>query len=998
MELPLERLGESGLYLVTGDTGAGKTTIFDAVTFALFGEASGENRRAEMLRSKYAAPETPTEVELTFLNKGKKYTVRRNPAYERPKKRGSGTTTTAADAALTYPDGRVVTKTGEVTAAVQEILGLDRGQFCRIAMIAQGDFLRLLLASTPERMEIFRNLFRTERYQALQSRLKERALSLQRDCAQLRAERDAAVQRIVWGADGKPDFAAGEAAEMTAESNGGVSFAGGSAAATVPNELPTPELLSALDALLEKDRAQLSSLRETAQGQEAALTALTQRLTQAQSRRNLAAEQERAQAQAQNRTAALREWESKRTAARQAAGEREKLLGQLAALRSTLPQYEALEQEEKELSALRAERGKKEEEYRRGQEALQKRRLSLEKAKADLESLQDAGERREALTAEAARAAERQEKLTGLEQALRYIERLQGALRQGQAAYEQARQEASRTGEAYRRAQRLYLDAQAGVLAQTLRDGEPCPVCGAPEHPHPAALRHEAPTKEALEQAQRTAEQAGEREARTSREAGERRAQLTERAQSFLREAETAGLPEQVFLRETGTEPIGQIPRPVLKEAETAGLTGQSVLQEPTGLPEQSFFQEPESAALRNDSAAAAGLPAQDIFSAAFVRYWKEKLHAAQQKAQEQAQKLAEELTKAKKETERRAALAQQLPDYEQKTQELEASLRTLEQQLTQAQTAAAQREESLSRQRQALPYQSGAAARAQCSAWEKQAAETARQIKEAEDGYAQARAAADTAAGQAEALAKQLADLPPLDADALTRERAQAQARRDEAQTQEKAVLLRLYTNEAARTQIASAAKRLDEAERRLQAAAALSDTANGELRQKDKIKLETYVQMTYFDRVIARANLRFLRMSEGQYELLRRREEDNRRSQGGLELDVVDHYNGSVRSVRTLSGGESFMASLSLALGLSDEVQSAAGGIRLDTLFVDEGFGSLDEESLQQAISTLASLTEGNRLVGIISHVAELKERIDRQIVVRKDRTGGSRAEIVV
>ena len=155
--------------------------------------------------------------------------------------------------------------------------------------------------------------------------------------------------------------------------------------------------------------------------------------------------------------------------------------------------------------------------------------------------------------------------------------------------------------------------------------------------------------------------------------------------------------------------------------------------------------------------------------------------------------------------------------------------------------------------------------------------------------------------------------------------------------------------------------------------------------------------MQMAYFDRIIGRANVRFMVMSGGQYELKRSREAGNNRSQSGLDLDVVDHYNGTERSVRTLSGGEAFKASLSLALGLADELQASAGGIRLDTMFVDEGFGSLDEESLRQALEALSGLADGNRLVGIISHVSELKERIDRQIVVRKDRSGGSRAEVL-
>ena len=186
-------------------------------------------------------------------------------------------------------------------------------------------------------------------------------------------------------------------------------------------------------------------------------------------------------------------------------------------------------------------------------------------------------------------------------------------------------------------------------------------------------------------------------------------------------------------------------------------------------------------------------------------------------------------------------------------------------------------------------------------------------------------------------------------------------------------------------------------EVERKLQWVKALADTANGKLSGKDKIMLETYIQTTYFDRIIRRANLRLITMSSGQYELIRLKEADNAKSQSGLDLGVIDHYNGSRRSVKTLSGGESFMASLSLALGLSDEVQSSAGGIRIDTMFVDEGFGSLDPEALDMAYKALAGLIEGNRLVGIISHVADLKDRIDRQIVVTKEKSGGSRIEII-
>ena len=235
------------------------------------------------------------------------------------------------------------------------------------------------------------------------------------------------------------------------------------------------------------------------------------------------------------------------------------------------------------------------------------------------------------------------------------------------------------------------------------------------------------------------------------------------------------------------------------------------------------------------------------------------------------------------------------------------------------------------------------------------------------------------------------------LDADAAGERRNEIVQKRSTLESELRDLHHRTETNREVLRQIEKQSAAIADVEKRWMMVGPLADTANGNLSGREKIMLETYVQMAYFDRIIERANTRFMVMSGGQYELKRRREADNNRSQSGLSLDVVDHYNGTERSVKTLSGGESFKASLSLALGLSDEIQASAGGIQLDTMFVDEGFGSLDEESLQQAMRALNGLAEGNRLVGIISHVPELREKIDRQIIVRKDRSGGSRVEVV-
>ena len=248
------------------------------------------------------------------------------------------------------------------------------------------------------------------------------------------------------------------------------------------------------------------------------------------------------------------------------------------------------------------------------------------------------------------------------------------------------------------------------------------------------------------------------------------------------------------------------------------------------------------------------------------------------------------------------------------------------------------------------------------------------------------------------ESLKKSLKDIDTKDVSKMRERKAILDESRNELIRKIQEERTRIKINKNVLENIKDTADSLKETEKKLSLITALSKTANGDLSGKEKIKLETYIQTTYFDRIIRRANLRFMEMSSGQYELLRQRTASDIRGQSGLELVVIDHYNGTNRSVRTLSGGESFMASLSLALGLSEEVQSSAGGVSVDTLFVDEGFGTLDSDSLDLAYKALTNVSEGNRLVGIISHVAELRNKIDNQIIVKKEKSGGSVAAVRV
>ena len=269
--------------------------------------------------------------------------------------------------------------------------------------------------------------------------------------------------------------------------------------------------------------------------------------------------------------------------------------------------------------------------------------------------------------------------------------------------------------------------------------------------------------------------------------------------------------------------------------------------------------------------------------------------------------------------------------------------------------------------------------------------------MQQAENGHARCDKELTALAAQVMQLTAQLEEMPRLDTTLLQEQKQELTRRKTHLSDQIQKLRTGITFNTTARDHIRSKEQELSRIDEKMRWLRALSNTANGQIPGKEKVMLETYIQTTYFDRIIARANVRLMKMTGGQYDLKRRRTALNNQSQSGLELDVVDHYNGTERSVKTLSGGESFKASLALALGLSDEVQMSTG-IRLDTLFVDEGFGSLDPESLEQAYRTLAGLTEGNRLVGIISHVAELKERIDKQVVITKNSSGSSCARLVL
>lgn len=1077
-EIPLETLGSSGLYLITGDTGAGKTTLFDAITYALYGEPSGDVRDPSMFRSKYAAPETPTAVELVFSCGAACYTVRRSPEYERPARRGGGTTIQKAEAELHLPDGSIITKAREVTAAITQILGLSRSQFSQVAMIAQGDFLKLLLADTKTRQEIFRELFHTRCYMVLQERLKAESGALRDACSAARSS----VQQYIQGVLSQPEDPLGDALRQAKEGT-----------------LPFAETVALIERLLAQDQSDAEETDRAIADRNESLAQVHTLLGKAQEVQR--ARQELAQAQARRETLAATAEEAAEKLAQQRAAlpRQESLRQQIAALEAQMPRYQELEQTQQAHGALQRSIAEQQsaleaavqrqstqaaaleslEEALRGlsgaeaeRERILHQQSQQERVGAELESLArdasqldslrrsllDTAARQEALKRQKeeksaqAEALSRQicagrealqasdtldaqkekllhrqsltqkrsqalEELATLEKDCAALDR---SLEQAQSAYQAAAAKAEEAARLYAAKNRAFLDEQAGILAQMLQEGSPCPVCGSLHHPAPARLSHAAPTEAQLKALQSSMEADRQTASEASVHAGsvkaaleERRGQLLRRMEAYVEVPDAAAAAEQLRLcREEAEAELHSLHQSLLETE--AQLAHRQELTETVAQQEAQLAQLEALCASLETQRTEAELAQSSLLGqiSQLEKQLKEQLSSRFQITENfsssldvlrvdnarQLQALRGQLEQASERLVRKQALEEDIPRQSAALQALAAEIAQARETLAADQSrllALAQQAEALRRD---LPCGQAGQAQALHADLRKELDGLAAELQQAEAAHAQCLQALSGTDAAIRQLTRLLKDGAALDSQALEEQQKRLDSQLQSLNQTRQQLHTRISTNASALAHIREKSAELMQLEQRYAWMRTLSNTANGTLPGKEKIALETYVQMTFFDRILRRANVRLMVMSDGQYELKRRTTAENNRGQSGLELDVIDHYNGSERSVRSLSGGESFKASLSLALGLSDEIQSMAGGIRLDTMFVDEGFGSLDEESLRQAIRALTSLTEGNRLVGIISHVSELKEKIDRQIVVTKGRGGGSRAEIVV
>ena len=897
VELNLNELGQNGLYLITGDTGAGKTTIFDAITYALFGKASGENRETSMFRSKYADAETPTEVELYFTCKGKEYYIKRNPEYDRPKTKGDGLTTEKANAELKMPDGRIVTKVKEVDSAVVEILGVDRSQFTQIAMIAQGDFLKLLLAPTEDRKKIFQKLFKTQNYYVLQEKLKSESGKLSREYDAIKKSIEQYINGIMCDEDDVLSIQVKKAKS---------------------NELSVSEIVLLAEELIKNDEIAEGELDAKIKHFDKELEEITKLLTKAQTLKSAKTSLETAQTELADAKNKKTELFQKLTHAEEHKSDIADAVNKIAAIDAEFAGYDELDNNKKQLSDLYASIKEDESSYKVKYAELEELDKKITELETEAKTLETAGVEKANVQGQIKDVTGKKTAFEGLEKEIKELRVLEKQLADAQNMYMEKSHAARNKKTIYDALNKAYLDEQAGILADGLEQGHPCPVCGAVDHPQLAKKSVDAPSKHELETAKNNAEEAQKEESRASQRAGELNGIVTE------------------------------------KKAATDKLSKE----------------------LAGDG----------------------DFEVELQKITAQLSELQEKLEKLEKDEERKSEIEKLLPAIREKLEAVKEYIVKLEENMAKNKAvseALNKRTEELGKK---LMFENKSGAMAEKTKLEilKNTMEAA--IEKEKVNFENNEKNIAAIKSRVEENQKILASSEDIDVFELQCKQTDLKSEKEGVLTQQKAVHSRRVANVISLENIRQKSAEINVVEENWKWVKSLSNTANGNISGKEKIMLETYIQMTYFDRIINRANSRLLVMSDGQYELVRRKEAENNRSQSGLELDVKDHYNGTQRSVKTLSGGESFKASLSLALGLSDEIQSSAGGIRLDTMFVDEGFGSLDEESLSHAIKALSSLADGNRLVGIISHVNELKERIEKQIVVKKEKTGGSRISVVV
>lgn len=904
-EIDFEKLGSKGLYLITGDTGAGKTTIFDAITFALYGESSGEDRKAEMLRSLFADENTPTFVELDFEANGKKYHIKRNPEYERKALRGDGITTEAANAELSFPgdgQGRApVSGVSKVNAEIEKILNLKKEQFCSIAMIAQGRFQQFLLSKKDDKASLFRELFHTEKYERLQNQLKSDKSEALGNLNELKLRLGEALAGLIFSQE-----------DQEAEKINQIKSA----------NYIKEEDFELLKNFALKDEKKLSELLSKIAEKDKKLETVNGELQAGSERIKLEEDLAAAKKNLSEKEAELEGLKEIVAKAEKEAEKLPELEKEKTLLEASLTKYEEIAQKESELAKLSEEISAEEKNQKEQEAKKNKFEADIESAKAELAALKNAGEKAGAYEAALEKITEEGKGISDIEKRLSQLAIKKEELAASQKKVEEINNLFAQANKKYTDLLRLFNLEQAGILAEKLEDGCECPVCGSKEHPHPAVKSSEAPSQAEVEEAKKEADKIS----------GQSTSLAVEAAQ---KKTEVANAREE-------------IDKLLKKYFSSLSLEDQGLSSE--------------------------------------IEKRKEEL---QKEYRETEVKLSEE----KKAKARHEEIENTLPKMEDSLKQTESGLVEITSKISGFKAKLEAETKNLESAKAGLKYKTLAEAEKNFAALEAEINQLKQALENSKDNKINCEKEIGSFKGKINTLNEQLEKTQPLDMEKLNKEKLKLYEEKNSLNLQRDSLSERKGVNQESIRKIEALIPQIEKATDRYSMISALSDVTAGSNRgARGRPSLETYVQMQCLDQINRRANLRLKKMTDNKYELRRRVEKDG--SELGLDLNVKDFYTGREREVQTLSGGEQFQASLSLALGLADEVQNNSGGIKLDAMFIDEGFGTLDSETLNKAMRALEDLSQGDKLVGIISHVEELESRIPKKICVKKDEAGVSHA----
>jgi len=871
VNIDFNKLGTSGIFLITGDTGAGKTTIFDGISFALFGETSGSHRETTTLRSKFANKETETYVELTFSHKNKEYTITRNPSYLVHKKRGEGYTTKPSDVTLKY-DNVVLTGTNPVNEKVIEILGINAKQFKQISMLAQGEFLKILFANSDERKIIFRKIFNTENLDLITNKLSELYKNNKEEVENLKTEFLTNVSNITL----KENIIYTDKSSLTNET--------------------INEIISLLEQELTINDKDYKTINNLINRQDLEYKQLD----------NIIKNNEENNNRIKEYNLLLKEKSELKTKEPEIKDKKDAIKKNIEILRTIKPIEINLDNINKDIISL-------ENKIKNITKIIEDNRQKIELIKdkeSKIKELQPLVENYNKLLSEETKLTETNNHILEIISYYQYKLKLQDDYNNKYEIYKKLDLE-------YKEADDKYFRNQAGIIAKKLKENSPCPVCGSTNHPNIAITEDKVLTKEELDLKKEQLE-TKTKELNIVKEnisSINSKIELIGKKINSICEDDVKQLQQEIKtkLKENKTK----ITETIKKFNQTYKYITNSV----TNLDTFTLVD------FINDFNKDNNILKEEYETNKNIN--KEYLNTLKELKQKEG-------TENKKLNIMIKELGfKNIDDYHQNTL-TENNINLLEEEIKK---------------------------------YENNKTTIKTKIKELSKLITN----------------KEIVDLTE-DLSKLNNLNIEIQKLKEEKQN-----LFSIYDNNLKiKTKLERTQTKLNKILEKYSLYENLYKLSSGNITGKRKISFEQYVQATYFDMVLHEANIRFNNMTDGRYRLLRKETADSLSSKFALDLDVYDEYNGSKRDVKSLSGGESFKASLSLALGLSDVIQNYSGGINIDAIFIDEGFGSLDGESRELAINTLNTLSDGNKLIGIISHVSELKDRIDKKIIVSKTKEG--------